>query len=172
MVDESKESYANRQRIRLEDRRNRMVDESNETERSLGSQLTLVGTVLLTGNVIFLGNISTVNYLTSSQKMLVLSGLVFVCASLAAGIAYYLETIGFYTNWALALDDSVDVFADRAYKDIDDANEKAMKPQKAQPTIASKRFLFAQLGLLLGATLSYIFVVLALLIDFSLLFKA
>lgn len=165
MVD-TRTEYANRQRLRLEDRRNNLSAEGNETERSLGSQLMLISTVLLTGNVIFLGNISNVNLLSPNQKILVLSGLVFVTSSIVAGIAYYLETIQFYEKWAKALDEGVDVFAKGEYEDESEAHEKVMAAQLAQPAIASKRSLFIQLGLLFGAACSYILFVVALFVNF------
>jgi hypothetical protein len=74
--------------------------EANETDRALSGQLILITTVLITANIVVMGNKDSLNSLSPTQKLLLMSGLFLLMFSLCLGIKYYDEVKKFHKSWA------------------------------------------------------------------------
>lgn len=157
--------YLQGQKTSAEADRNRNTQNVNETERTLCSQIMLFTTVLLTGSVFFLGDRGAVVELTTIQRVLILSGLIFLFTSAILGILYFFKIMTFFERWAFAADKVADVYNDREFSTWKEATDKLSKAQADVPTNTKTGLLVGQLIFLGLAGLAYMGLIAGILFD-------
>jgi|GEM_PF-2569777 len=105
-------AYLNEQKRIFSSASDYFVSEANETERALCAQLMLVDTVLLTGTLVAIANKDLAKLLSDTVSVFIFIAFCLLLFSVAFGIKYYFEIVGYNKRWAIAKHNSMKTFLD------------------------------------------------------------